>query len=112
MKYAYLGKEYHIEGFRESFSETAEKGLQKWLEAIIFTEQPYLADNLHVDNADEETQVLLRLCNFFSAVLRDEKPKVFRDWSLEFENKHHSLVGFYLNFIQNIYFPQRNHSGW
>lgn len=103
MKYAYLGKVYDGDNIRKSIN--VDFGLKRWLEAIIFAEKPYLADNLVIENPDEELTVLFKMCRFFSAVLRDENPEPLdsSEWSLEFEGKHHSLVGFYLNFVRNIY---------
>lgn len=105
MKYVYVGKEYQGDRFRDSCGKFAERGLCKWLEAIILTEQPYLADGVFIDNSDEEVQTLLKLCRFFSAVLRDDYPEPIptTEWSLDFEGKHHGLIGTYLNFVRNIY---------
>ena len=105
MKYAYVGKKYHGDNFRDNCGRFAERGLYEWLEAIILTEQPYLADGISINNPDEELQMLLKLCRFFSAVLRDEHPEPIptTEWSLEFEGRHHGLIGTYLNFIRNIY---------
>ncbi len=105
MRYAYIGEQYHGESLRNSFGPKANYHLKGWLEAIILTEQPYLADTLIVENPDGETETLLKLCKFFSAVLRDEHPEPISpdEWSLEFEGKHHGLIGTYLNFIRRIY---------
>ena len=104
MKYAYIGKEYHAEVFRETFAPRVEMYLKKWLEAIIFTEQPYLAEGLKIENPDAETASLLQFCKFFTAVLNDERPDPDTlVWDLEFEGKHHSLMSMYINFLGNVY---------
>ena len=105
MKYVYIGKKYDGDSFRDSFGHDINSYLKQWLEVIIFTEQPYLADSLNIESSDEELSVLLKMCRFFSAVLRNEHPKPLNssEWSLEFEGKHHGLIGLYFNFIHNIY---------
>ena len=110
MKYVYIGKEYFGDNFRNSIE--AEASLNKWLELIILREEPYQAEHLMLDNPSEETKTLLKLCKFFSAILRDEHPKPIpsSEWSAEFEGKHHGLVGTYLNFIRNIYNGYNEHN--
>lgn len=105
MKYAYTGKEYNGEGFSDAFGRFAQQGLKQWLEAIIYTEKPYLSGTVEFKEPDEETIILLRFCDFFSAVLRDECPEPIqsKEWGTNFEDRHHGLVGFYLNFIKNVY---------
>ena len=104
MNYAYIGKEYHGDNFRNNIIG-ADSTLKRWLELIIFREEPYLAENLKITNPDEEMEILLKMCKFFSAVLRDENPEPLPmgEFSLEFIGKHHNLFGTYLNFIRKIY---------
>lgn len=104
MKYVYIGKEYDGNNLRRVITG-GDVCLNNWLESIILREEPYQAEHLILDNPNEETKTLLKLCKFFSAILRDEHPKPIStsEWSLEFESKHHGLIGIYLNFIQNIY---------
>ena len=103
MKYIYIGKKYVRNEFRKRLD--INHSLKAWLETIILAEKPYLADNLVLEDPDKETEILLKLCRFFSAVLKDEHPEPIStsEWSLEFEGKHHGLIGTYLNFIRNIY---------
>lgn len=110
MKYAYIGNYYDGDGLRKTFGKSAKDGLKKWLVAIIFTEQAYLAENIVIINPDEELTTLLKFCKFFSAVLRDENPEPipFSDWSLDFEGKHHNLIGMYINFVRRIYKNPKN----
>ena len=104
MKYVYIGKKYQGDSFREQIVG-ANDILNKWLELIILREEPYLAENLRIDNPTEETATLIKMCRFFSAVLRDEEPIPLSsdEWSSEFEGKHHGLMATYFNFICNIY---------
>lgn len=103
MKYVYIGRKYAGEDFRKTIDVNYH--LKGWLEAIILSEQPYLAEGLKIENPDEEITVLLKLCRFFNAVLKDEHPDPIStsEWGLEFESKHHGVIGMYLNFIRNIY---------
>ena len=105
MNYCYVGKKYVGDSMRESFEPRANHHMKRWLESIILSEKPYLAEGLKLENPDEETLVLLKFCKFFTAVLRDEHPDPLRptEWSLEFESKYHGMVMTYLNFIYSIY---------
>lgn len=57
MKYAYIGKQYEGEHFRK-FVKTDDL-VKSLLKAVIFSEQPYLAEGLIIENPDEETKTLL-----------------------------------------------------
>lgn len=105
MEYRYIGKTNDAEGLTSVFKPKAVEYFKKWIESIIFAGQPYLAEDINVEKPDEETLMLLKFCRFFSAVLTDKNPELLdiNEWNLEFEGKHHALVGMYLNFIDNIY---------
>ena len=104
MKYLYVGDRPWNDEDIDRFKQDASVALKKWLEYIIFSEQPYLADNLHIPNADEETLTLLALCRYFSAVLRDEVPERFPFFiDAGFEDYHHGLTVLSLNFLANLH---------
>lgn len=104
MEYRYIGTTNNADEMTSVFKFRADNCFKKWLEYIIFSGQPHLAEYIKMESPDEETLILFEFCRFFSAVLRDEKPKLLKeDWDLSFEGRHHSLVCMYYNFINNIY---------
>lgn len=73
----------------------ARKGgdIHTYLEALIFSEQPYLAKA--TDVVDEESRVLYQHCQLFNSILNNEELSVddfYADGDLYFENKHHCLT--------------------
>ena len=85
-----------MEDFESDFVDTNKQALiriqKDYLISLIYSEQPYLADKIVIENPDEETQYLLGICKCLAAILFDETPPNLPDWSDKFEGRYHSIA--------------------
>lgn len=76
------------------------ESLNSYLLSLIFSEKPYLAEN--IKGEDKSTITLLDFCKFFNEVLKDNNPTDLIEFDLDFEEKYHSLIGLYLSTLHHL----------
>ena len=95
-----------IENLKDNIHSESDTVL--YLRALIFTEKPYLADEIKYRQSSNEIHILTEICHIFNLVLKDkliEIPEL--NCNLHFEGKYHSIISLLTITLYN-YFSQ-NH---